>query len=83
MDRREFLKQVLSATVSLGAYPVVSYAFLNKFAPRGKGIQKRVIGCMWCQNGCSMIIHLKDGKAIHVTGNPDDPITKGKICVKP
>ena len=83
MNRRQFIKQTLNAAAILGFYPVLSYAALEKFVPKGKGIQRHVTGCMWCQNGCSMIIHIKNKKAVFVTGNPDDPLTKGKICVKP
>ncbi len=82
MNRREFLKRIIKAALVTGLYPVLSYAELEKYSPKGKGIEKYVIGCMWCQNGCSMIAYVKDGKLVHLTGNPDDPITKGKICIK-
>jgi anaerobic selenocysteine-containing dehydrogenase len=48
-----------------------------------KGAEAYVTGCMWCQAGCTMIVYIKDGKVVHLTGNPDDPVTKGKLCVKP
>ncbi len=82
MNRREFLKRIIKAALVTGLYPVLSYAELEKYSPKGKDIEKYVIGCMWCQNGCSMIAYVKDGKLVHLTGNPDDPITKGKICIK-
>ncbi|WP_457570832.1 molybdopterin-containing oxidoreductase family protein [Desulfovulcanus sp.] len=70
-------------TAVIGAYPVLSYAAAESLSPKINGVKKYVTGCMWCQNGCSMIVYIKDGKAVHLTGNPDDPVTKGKICIKP
>lgn len=86
LDRRQFIKLALKAAAALGAcpaYPVLSYAATEKLSPKGPGVEKHVSGCMWCQNGCSLIVHVKDGKAVHVTGNPDDPVTKGRMCIKP
>jgi len=83
VDRREFIKRTLKAAAILGYYPVLSFAATDKLSPKEKGAEKYISGCMWCQNGCSMIIHIKDGKAVHLTGNPDDPVTKGKLCIKP
>ncbi len=83
MHRREFVKLAVKSAVAMGTYPVLSYAAAEKFAPKDKEVEKYVTGCMWCQNGCSMIVHIKHGKAVHITGNPDDPVTKGRICVKP
>ena len=82
MNRREFLKHIIKTALAAGLYPALSYAELKKYIPKGKGIEKHIIGCMWCQNGCSMIAYVRDGRLVHLTGNPDDPVTKGKICIK-
>jgi anaerobic selenocysteine-containing dehydrogenase len=39
-------------------------------------------GCAWCQNACSMKVHVKDGRIVNIYGNPDDPVTGGRICSK-
>jgi len=83
VDRRSFLKSALKAGFCVGAYPIVTYAQSMQKVTLNKGVQKYVTGCMWCQNGCSMIVYVKNGKIIHLTGNPDDPVTKGNICIKP
>lgn len=83
LDRRKFIKKSLQLAATVGIFPVLSYADSSQLAPKEKGTEKYVTGCMWCQNGCSMIIHIKDGKIVHLTGNPDDPVTKGRICIKP
>ncbi len=83
IDRREFVKVSLATALSVGAYPVVSYAAATKMLSGERGLERHVTGCMWCQNGCSLIVYVKDGRAVHVTGNPDDPVTRGRMCVKP
>ena len=30
--------------------------------------------------GCGMFIHVKDGKVVKVEGDPDHPITQGRLC---
>ncbi len=84
MTRREFLKKLFHLAISFGTYPVLSYAkSLELGKDVIKGAHPHITGCMWCQNGCSMIVYIKDGKVVHLTGNPDDSLTKGRICIKP
>lgn len=35
-----------------------------------------------CPDTCSMQFHVKDGKLLSVSGNPDHPMTRGGLCVK-
>ncbi|WP_068458850.1 molybdopterin-containing oxidoreductase family protein [Hyphomicrobium sulfonivorans] len=35
-----------------------------------------------CPDTCAFLYHVKDGKLIEVTGDPDHPMTKGGLCVK-
>ena len=35
-----------------------------------------------CPDTCSMLIEVKDGKAVSVRGNPDHPYIRGTLCVK-
>ncbi len=84
ISRRDFLMSMAKVGALIGAYPVLSYAeALSLGASKIKGAKKYVTGCMWCQNGCSMIVYVKDGRVVHLTGNPEDRVTKGKICIKP
>jgi len=39
-------------------------------------------GCSMCFNACSALFYIKNGKVINVTGNPNDPTTRGKLCSK-
>ncbi len=84
LTRRDFLMSMAKFGAIVGAYPVLSYAqAISLGGSKIKGAKRYVTGCMWCQNGCSMIVYVKDGKVVHLTGNPEDRVTKGKICIKP
>lgn len=38
--------------------------------------------CPFCSVGCSQLIYAKDGKPIHVEGDPRSPINQGTLCPK-
>lgn len=38
--------------------------------------------CPYCAVGCAQLIYGKNGKAIHVEGDPRSPINQGKLCPK-
>ena len=84
MTRREFIKNMLRVAALTGIYPVLSY---KDALGLGKGYldgaEIFVTGCMWCQSGCTMLVYVRDGKVVHITGNPEDRATRGRICIKP
>ena len=38
--------------------------------------------CRICYNNCGVLIHLKDGEPIKVDGDPQNPMSKGRLCPK-
>ena len=38
--------------------------------------------CNLCHTPCGMLVHLVDGKAVEVEGDPDAPFNKGTLCAK-
>lgn len=38
--------------------------------------------CPFCAVGCGQDIYAKDGKVTHVEGDPDSPISRGRLCPK-
>ncbi len=38
--------------------------------------------CPYCAVGCSVLIYAKDGKPIHIEGDPKSPINQGTLCPK-
>jgi formate dehydrogenase major subunit len=38
--------------------------------------------CPYCAVGCGQRVFVKDGKVIQIEGDPDSPISKGRLCPK-
>ncbi|MEQ9488527.1 MAG: molybdopterin-dependent oxidoreductase [Alphaproteobacteria bacterium] len=45
---------------------------------------KKIIGCcpLDCQDTCSWVAHVENGRVVRVTGATEHPITKGVLCTK-
>jgi len=84
VTRRGFLK--LSG---LSAAVVASGLGFNLEATAAQGYALKLAGCTkipsichFCSGGCGLLLHVKDGKLIHLDGNPDNPINEGTLCPK-
>jgi formate dehydrogenase major subunit len=38
--------------------------------------------CPFCAVGCGQRIFVRDGRVIHIEGDPDSPISRGRLCPK-
>ena len=38
--------------------------------------------CPYCAVGCSQRVFHKDGRVINIEGNPDSPVSRGRLCPK-
>ena len=38
--------------------------------------------CPYCAVGCGQDVYVRDGKVIQIEGDPDSPISRGKLCPK-
>lgn len=38
--------------------------------------------CPYCAVGCGQEIFVKDGKVTHIEGDPDSPVSRGRLCPK-
>jgi NADH dehydrogenase/NADH:ubiquinone oxidoreductase subunit G len=38
--------------------------------------------CGICYAGCGVLIHTKDGKPVHIEGDPESPVNRGIVCEK-
>jgi formate dehydrogenase major subunit len=38
--------------------------------------------CPYCAVGCAQNVYVKDGQVIQIEGNPDSPISRGRLCPK-
>lgn len=84
VTRRGFLKLtgVSAVAVASGLGFSLSAAEAKGFALKLDGCTKIPSICHFCSGGCSMLLHVKDGKLIHLEGNPDSPVNEGGLCPK-
>ena len=38
--------------------------------------------CPYCAVGCGQLVHVRDGRVLHIEGDPDSPISRGRLCPK-
>ena len=38
--------------------------------------------CPYCAVGCAQKVFVKDGRVVQIEGNPDSPVSRGKLCPK-
>jgi len=84
ISRRKFLK-ISGATIGAAVLSGSMSSFVkgadNKINKKDiKGIQKIPTYCAMCFWRCGAIAHVKDGKLWKIEGNPDDPLSKGRLC---
>ena len=59
-------------------------------SPRSKKLVARVAEadrvvksvCPYCAVGCGQNIYVKDGRVIQIEGDPDSPVSRGRLCPK-
>lgn len=86
LSRRRFLK-ISSAAVALAAAGTMTKKiagrnrpYINPEFPVKEGVQKIPTFCDICFWKCGAIAYLKDGKLWKIEGNPDDPLSNGRLC---
>jgi formate dehydrogenase major subunit len=38
--------------------------------------------CPYCAVGCGQNVFVKDGRVVHIEGDPDSPVSRGRLCPK-
>jgi thiosulfate reductase/polysulfide reductase chain A len=81
ISRRRFLK---IAGIGAGAAALAGGAGrrLQAMAGRPPGGESRVVptSCDICFWKCNALAHVRDGRLWKITGNPDDPLSRGRLC---
>jgi formate dehydrogenase major subunit len=55
----------------------------EQLVPRTKTADKVVQSiCPYCAVGCGQKVYVKDEKVIQIEGDPDSPISRGRLCPK-
>ncbi len=85
LTRRGFLKLsggLSLATMATGLGIDLAVAETRGYALKLDGCTKIPSICHFCSGGCGMLLFVKDGKLIHLEGDPDNPINEGALCPK-
>ncbi len=55
----------------------------ERLAPRTKTADRMVQSiCPYCAVGCGQRVYVKDERVIQIEGDPDSPISRGRLCPK-
>jgi formate dehydrogenase major subunit len=76
------IRQARSGDV-LGRGPAVTSERTRALAPRTTTADRVVQSvCPYCAVGCGQRIFVKDEKVVQIEGDPDSPISRGRLCPK-
>src|SRR5437588_13054870 len=76
-----FLRQLGGDLSGLGRAAQSEYS--AKLVARTQSADKMVQSiCPYCAVGCGQKVYVKDEKVIQIEGDPDSPISRGRLCPK-
>ncbi len=80
LARWPVVKQFSTGTDGTG--PEVMSERTQTLAPRIQGAQVARSVCPYCGVGCGQLIYHKDNKLISIEGDPESPVSRGRLCPK-
>ncbi len=88
MKRRDFVKLSALATVGTVALSACAPAAPRRIEsrvtlPEGRPIDGEVFyatACTGCPAACGIVVRTVDGRAVKIEGNPEHPLSGGKLC---
>jgi formate dehydrogenase major subunit len=76
-----FLRQLGGDPLGLGR--AAQSARSKRLVPRTKTADRVVQSiCPYCAVGCGQKVYVKDEKVVQIEGDPDSPISRGRLCPK-
>src|SRR6266496_225797 len=67
----------------LGLGAAVKSERSDRLAPRVRNADKVVKSvCPYCAVGCAQNVYVKDEKVVQIEGDPDSPVSRGRLCPK-
>ncbi len=82
MDRWPVVRQITGADRS-GRGPAAKSATSDRLRPRTASADQVVKSvCPYCAVGCGQNVFVKDGAVVQIEGDPDSPISRGRLCPK-
>ncbi len=84
LGRRTWLKLAAGGGIGLALSELVDARSLRASAAstRLEGAREVTTACNFCSCGCGIICHVKDGKLVHLEGDPDHVVNRGALCSK-
>jgi formate dehydrogenase major subunit len=74
------LRQLQCDPLALGA---AAQSDVNRnWTARTKGVKAVKSVCPYCAVGCGQLLYVKDNRLIQIEGDPDSPISRGRLCPK-
>jgi molybdopterin-containing oxidoreductase family iron-sulfur binding subunit len=89
ISRRRFLA-LMSASAALAAAGCSNYKDKGLVIPYNQKPEEVMLGlpnyyastCTGCCSSCGILVKTREGRPVKIDGNPDHPVSKGKICTK-
>jgi formate dehydrogenase major subunit len=76
------VRQLTSGDV-LGRGPAVTSPRTQSLAPRTSTADRVVQSvCPYCAVGCGQRVFVKDERVVQIEGDPDSPVSRGRLCPK-
>lgn len=84
ISRRGFIKATAATAALTSAGTVGFNEWSNEYVKAGANAEIKEIPstCNACSSKCGMIGHVKNGRLWKLTGHPDHPFSKGKLCAR-
>jgi formate dehydrogenase major subunit len=80
LDRWPLAQQILHGKDGTGLEARSASTLALKPKLEGAAVARSV--CPYCAVGCGQLIYHKDGKLISVEGDPESPVSRGRLCPK-
>ena len=73
----------LTGSDPLGKAAAAQSAHSRSLKPRTATADRVVSSiCPYCAVGCGQLVYVKDEKVVQIEGNPDSPVSRGRLCPK-
>src|SRR6185312_11781191 len=73
----------LTGSDPLGRGKAVQSPRPEQWVPRTKTADRVVASvCPYCAVGCGQRVYVKDEKVVQIEGDPDSPVSRGRLCPK-
>lgn len=80
LSRWPVIRQIKNRSDGTG--PEVMTQRTRDLQPRTLGAQVARSVCPYCGVGCGQLVYHKNGKLISIEGDPESPISRGRLCPK-